>query len=86
MNAAVFASLHCALCYTVHKIYTVQTTLYKLHCTQLLMFQILLYTISNISNIGPDALLYTISNIAISNIGPDGRCFHAAWAVSKSAH
>ena len=19
-------------------------------------------------------------------IGPDGRCFHAAWAVSKSAH
>ena len=21
-----------------------------------------------------------------SFIGPDGRCFHAAWAVSKSAH
>ena len=20
------------------------------------------------------------------NPGPDGRCFHAAWAVSKSAH
>ena len=20
------------------------------------------------------------------NSGPDGRCFHAAWAVSKSAH
>ena len=19
-------------------------------------------------------------------VGPDGRCFHAAWAVSKSAH
>ena len=26
------------------------------------------------------------SNINNDEDGPDGRCFHAAWAVSKSAH
>ena len=28
----------------------------------------------------------TVLQLLSSNSGPDGRCFHAAWAVSKSAH
>ena len=31
-------------------------------------------------------ILVLKSRISLQNIGPDGRCFLAAWAVSKSAH
>ena len=39
-------------------------------------------TIETNRTLNPVCKCFTINQV----YGPDGRCFHAAWAVSKSAH
>ena len=39
-----------------------------------------------ISKTTVNSIIAIISKLMKDEIGPDGRCFHAAWAVSKSAH